>query len=405
MSRFIVAGILCLIFTSCNDDIQLIKEKIEAPTGEYSMYPFLRQTDERLLMTWTEAYSDSLVRLKYAEYDQNEWADPITVVTGKDWFVNWADFPSIVGNGKSRWTFVLKKSDPATFAYDIVLQRSENEGRSWEEFGAIHKDSTKTEHGFVSLVSLNDQNTLFAWLDGRNTSGGHDHEGHGTGAMQLRSAIIDEDGVLQAERIIDERTCDCCQTSMTLTDDGAVIVYRDRSDEEIRDIYYSWYGDQEWSAPKAVYNDQWKINGCPVNGPSIDFRDGLLATAWFSAANNQPSVKVAVWSEDENKFLDPIVLSAKGSIGRVDLEVLNDEQLAVSWIQQLNEEHVIQLALVSNGVVDHIETLERIDGSRASGFPQMEVIGSELIIAWTGTKENKNIEMRKLQLSNWLKKK
>ena len=34
-----------------------------------------------------------------------------------------------------------------------------------------------------------------AWLDGRHTGGGHDHGGHGGGAMTLRAATFGSDGL------------------------------------------------------------------------------------------------------------------------------------------------------------------------------------------------------------------
>ena len=35
---------------------------------------------------------------------------------------------------------------------------------------------------------------------------------------------------------IDARVCDCCQTDAAMTSEGAVLIYRDRSDDEIRDL-------------------------------------------------------------------------------------------------------------------------------------------------------------------------
>ena len=40
-----------------------------------------------------------------------------------------------------------------------------------------------------------------------------------------------------ADAEIDARVCDCCQTDAVNAGNTAVLVYRDRSDDETRDIY------------------------------------------------------------------------------------------------------------------------------------------------------------------------
>ena len=37
--------------------------------------------------------------------------------------------------------------------------------------------------------------------------------------------------------VLDARACDCCQTDAAMTSAGPVVVYRNRTEEEIRDIY------------------------------------------------------------------------------------------------------------------------------------------------------------------------
>ena len=134
-----------------------------------------------------------------------------------------------------------------------------------------------------------DDNRIFAtWLDGRNTKREENN------AMTLRSAIIDRDGNITEEFELDNRVCDCCQTSTTWTDKGPLVVYRDRLENEVRDISIVRNTDGKWSAPKPVFEDNWKIAGCPVNGPSIDSEGKIVAVAWFTNSNDQPKVFVSI---------------------------------------------------------------------------------------------------------------
>ena len=56
------------------------------------------------------------------------------------------------------------------------------------------------------------------------------------GRMTLRSAILNNRGLLANEQLLDERVCTCCAPAAVLTDEGVLIAYRDRSSVEIRDI-------------------------------------------------------------------------------------------------------------------------------------------------------------------------
>ena len=102
MRSYLIVSILCLLLLACKEDQKVLIEEMSVPTTSESKYPSLYNVNDRLLMTWTTPYKDSLVALKYAEFDKGAWKTPSTVTHGKDWFVNWADFPSIVGNNEHR---------------------------------------------------------------------------------------------------------------------------------------------------------------------------------------------------------------------------------------------------------------------------------------------------------------
>jgi hypothetical protein len=48
--------------------------------------------------------------------------------------------------------------------------------------------------------------------------------------------MIGLDETLGKEALLDGRVCECCQTSSASTPDGMAVVYRDRSEKEVRDI-------------------------------------------------------------------------------------------------------------------------------------------------------------------------
>ena len=106
-------------------------ESIAAPATAGSAQPQLSVRGDRLLLSWIERSGDRAT-LKFADRTGSGWSGPRTVATGTDWFVNWADVPSVVrladGSLAAHW---LQKSAASTYAYDVRLSFSSDDGRSW----------------------------------------------------------------------------------------------------------------------------------------------------------------------------------------------------------------------------------------------------------------------------------
>ena len=147
----------------------------------------------------------------------------------------------------------LQKSDQGTYDYDIRMVQSSNRGATWGESIVVHNDGVAAEHGFVSMLPMDNKDIFITWLDGRNTKGSDHESGEhgGEGAMTLRGAIFDAQGNAKARWELDNRICDCCQTSAAMTSNGPVVVYRDRSETEIRDMSIVRYVNGKWTPPQG----------------------------------------------------------------------------------------------------------------------------------------------------------
>ncbi len=318
--------------------------------------------------------------LSYATLDTDGWSKPATVAQGNDWFVNWADFPSVVQLSEevlaAHW---LRKKIGGPYAYDVNVSIKTNNS-TWSAPFTPHQDATATEHGFVSLFAVHDQ-VGAVWLDGRNTQ--PQTEGHAHQGMTLRGGVLSAEGPI-SEVEIDPMTCDCCQTDVALVDSNPVVVYRDRDPEEIRDINIVRFEDNAWTAPERLYEDGWKIRGCPVNGPAIDARQSTVAVAWFSAPDASGRVMLSL-SHDGGKVFHKTVEVAPSRFGRVDVAVLPNNRIAVLWMGATQKEAAaIKLQIFTPELNTLREkTLYPLQASRASGFPQMIATDSHLVFAWT----------------------
>ncbi|MBK8293050.1 MAG: exo-alpha-sialidase [Flammeovirgaceae bacterium] len=195
---------------------------------------------------------------------------------------------------------------------------------------------------------------------------------------------------------LDNRTCDCCQTTAAITSNGPVVVYRDRSDDEIRDMSIVRFINNEWTKPQPVHEDRWKIAGCPVNGPRISSKGNYLAVVWFTAASDSAHVNVSFSADGGATFDSPIQVDEGGAIGRVDLVMLDAERVIVSWMEGTS----IKARVVHNdGTIDKSIEVANSSGARSSGFPQMTRAADKLVFAWTDDKE-KNIKVASIKWAN-----
>ena len=220
-----------------------------------SRYPYLvRGGDGRTYMSWLEPGPGQSTRLRFAVYRDGQFATPRTIAAGTDWFVNWADVPSIAaledGTLAAHW---LARNGTQTYAYGVRVSCSTDGGRHWSRPFWLHDDRSASEHGFVSILPQSRGQFLAIWLDGRAMES--------TGDTQLWSRQFDARGRLGKEVLIDKRVCSCCPTSMTLAGNGALAVYRDRSAQEIRDISYVKWDGVRWTRPRPCHVDGWEIPG------------------------------------------------------------------------------------------------------------------------------------------------
>jgi len=390
---------IIFILFSCNENITNLNFDKSKNTEE----SYLFSDGNNVYISWIE--TDSVNNyLYYSKLANDKWLEKKLIVKGKDWFINWADFPSIAINSKTNKMIAhyLKKSYDLTFTYDIKYLIKDDE---WSEEKYLNTDNTKSEHGFVSIKPFKD-GFIASWLDGRKTNYldkelNNNHES--VGPMTLRSALIDSNGKIVEEYEIDEQVCDCCQTSITVSNNVPIVVYRDRSDGEIRDISISKLKNNIWSNPKNLNEDKWKINGCPVNGPSVDSNDNFIAIAWFTLSNGEPSINLKFSNDNGESFGDLIKINneEKRPLGRIDLEMLKNGSVIISWIDVNNGIGEISLRKVDpNGNKSEIINPSNISTKRISGFPQIENINNDIILSFTKEeKAIKNIETFKIPIS------
>ena len=376
----------------------------QPPAGPHAVAPSLCGSGSGVWMTWLEpapvhatATSDDVWRLRISRFKYEAWSPPHTITQRRDFFINWADTPQIAVSGDGALVATwLQKSGPDTYAYDVGVARSTDEGVTWTMLGTLNDDRTQTEHGFVSMVPEGD-GVRAIWLDGRAmSSGGHDDHGHGGGDMSLRTTTIT--ATIAPSTQLDDRTCECCPTTLTRTSAGIVAAYRDRTESERRDIAVVRLVDGAWSPPGDLWPDGWEINGCPVNGPAAASSGLRTAVVWYHGGEHA-GVRAAVSEDGGLTFDEPITLAGEEAIGRVAAAWPTDQHVAAVWIAEGpgddGKAALTMATLDMTGSVS-VKVVGAVEAGRRSGYPRIAPMGDgTCLLVWTS--KNREEGLRALQ--------
>ncbi len=303
---------------------------IPNPAAADTMGSSLAQAaDGTTYLSWLEPVGVEKWAMKFSRFDSGlqQWGAARIIAQGADWFINWADFPFLTVQ-QEQLTAVWFVNNPGgghghhESTYHAQYSVSTDGGVTWSPPQPLTRESNSVE--FATLQPLRDGRLLAAWLDGRAHAASSDRQA-------LYARILAAPG---PDLLVDDSVCDCCQLSLAPTaEGGALLAYRGRTKDEVRDIHLARFTGQSWNDPNPLHADNWKISGCPVNGPQLTVAGDRTGVVWFTSAGNQPQVLARV-SVDAGKSFGPVHRIDLGRPqGRVDCVLLADGTLALIWLE------------------------------------------------------------------------
>ena len=356
-------------------------EPLGAPVQGNSGQPQLTASDRGVVLSWLEQ-TDTTATLKFSELTGSSWTAAKTVASSDGWFVTDADVPTVMRKRDGTLVATTYPSvDPAIEAYDLRVSYSKDEGKTWAPPVSPHHDGTKAQHGFASLFEMADGALGMIWLDGRVPE-----------SMSVYFASFDAGWKQTAETSVNARVCECCPTAATMTADGPLVAFRDRSNQEIRDIHVARVdapstplgAGGKWTDAMPVHADNWRIEACPVNGPALSARGRTVAAAWFSATGSNGHAYAAFSQDAGRTWGDPIRLDDETSLGRVDIELLDDGSAVATWVEFANERAQLRARhITASRGRSAAATIAGADERRVRGYPHLGRNGNTLVFAWT----------------------
>ena len=388
MQRFIAVAAAAWALAGCGPGPEGATEAREVPFpgAAGSAQPRLAAgVDGTPVLSWLEPAADGAVALRYAVFAAGAFGEPREVTRGDDFFVNWADLPSVQPITADVWAaHWLKLAPDSAGAYHVATTVSADGGRTWSAPGQLNDDNAIAEHGFVDLFAWNGS-VAALWLDGRQLAEWSFDEPDRLLGTSLRIAQLDDSGAVSAREIVDELVCDCCQPAAAMTSSGPVLAYRDRTPEEIRDVVVRRHAAAGWQPPVPAATDGWHIEGCPVNGPAIAASGERVAVAWFTAAGGTPRVEFA-WSDDgAASFAPALELDGAGSFGQVGLVLGRGGTAHATWWRAAagGGTDLVLRTVATDGSLGEPRVVAHSAAAQPVDVPQLAAAGDDLLIAWT----------------------
>jgi len=341
------------------------------------------------LLSWIETQKDESYTLKYAVRKGAQWSEPRTIAAHRQFFRHPAEMPEVIslsdGTLVAHWVESppSEGSEDAEFSYASVS----HDGVRWTPPVMIHKDRSMVQHGLASIVASGDRETSIVWLEALK---GPD------GPTSLKRSVVNGEGKVTKEEVLDSDVCECCPTSVVKTARGLLVAYRDHTPEDIRDISVVRFEGGRWSAPKNINPDKWQLDACPTNAAAAVAKGDRVAIAWFTGAQNMPREQLVFSSDGGTTFTKPVLLSTGRSFGYTSIALDDQGGALVSWIEQTGDAARILVRQISAaGAAGPV--IQVAQGSRKSlGYPRILQTANETWVAWTSSATEAKVQTARL---------
>jgi hypothetical protein len=287
----------------------------------------------------------------------------------------------------------------------LLSARSVDGGRSFGASELVPGTEAPGNRGWESIAADADGRVYAAWLDHRDTvpQAGAAHAMHQHGS----ASPSQEDGVARAQhsqlfvgaldaratpRSVARGVCYCCKTAVLAVPGGVIYsAWRHVYSGNHRDIAFtvSRDGGRSFSEPARVSEDQWQIDGCPENGPSLAVdsarRVHVLWPTLVTEGGRETLRLFSASTADGKVFTPRSALPTEGAAYHAQLVAGQDGALWAAWDEvAAGATRRVRLARARTNV-DGVAKFERVDlgPDDAGSYPALAATSQGVIVAWT----------------------
>ncbi|HLO82911.1 MAG TPA: exo-alpha-sialidase [Chitinophagaceae bacterium] len=193
--------------------------------------------------------------------------------------------PSLIAVLPRMFSFAMRGPQIASTNYGLVITAmtqagniyalTSSDGLRWSKPARLNDADSSAPEGLMSIAA--DGNNVFAvWLD---TRGNRRNKIYGSVSEDGGRSWLPNSLIYSSP---DSTVCECCKPSVIMKGKHVYAMFRNWLDQN-RDLYLasSSDGGKTFAPPEKLGTGSWKLNGCPMDGGSLDVNDqGKVQTIW-----------------------------------------------------------------------------------------------------------------------------
>jgi hypothetical protein len=294
----------------------------------------------------------------------------------------------------------------------LLTARSDDGGKTFSPSTLITGTDVAGNRGWEAIGADRQGGVHAVWLDHRRmaapdaskTAAAHQHGAHaesggkagpmakadGVAMAQQSDLYFDTLGDDSAPRALTPGVCYCCKTAIAFGAGGEIyLAWRHVYPGNFRDMAFtlSRDGGRTFAAPVRVSQDNWMLEGCPDDGPTmkVDLR-GRIHMVWPAVITERDTQIKALFhavSTDGQVFSPRTRLPTQGQANHPQLAVSADASLTVTWDESGSGSRQI---VYGRAAVDNSgrASFTRIPLNGTPGvYPMIAALPSGAMIAWT----------------------
>lgn len=380
----IISLLLCQGCQTAAVSTKLMVQELNIPAQGVTKQHHLSHTaDGKLIASWVESEGKQN-SVRFAVYDGGTWSSVQTVTSTKAKLAATPVVLSLGDGSLSAFWMEGVKNEKDRYAADIFWVRSQDAGQTWTAPVKPYNSDACIYDAQMNFATLPGNRVALVWTDSRFVN--HDEKQTDkvkTSRYHMMATVLANDGQVGQELTLDDDVCSCCSAYTHAAGEELMTAYRDHLKGEIRDISAVRWSKGNVVSKTPVHNDHWVINGCPSNGPTVDFTDEKALVTWFSAGSGKPKHQL-IFADGTGAFKTPIVVDDH-AIGYGKAVLLDDGSALTAWRSNAGPEEELLVARVSpQGQVISKNLIERGSFPRwPSNYVGLEKVGDKAFVAWT----------------------
>ncbi|MCO7225148.1 sialidase family protein [Pleionea sp. CnH1-48] len=215
------------------------------------------------------------------------------------------------------------------FTGDVRFSASYDKGKTFIDPITVNNDQLEIGHSFNEMQLQNNHVSLI-WLDKREAFWAKKKNQPYLGSALYKGQWKPEGKQFSNQKLADN-TCVCCRIALTTdSDENLVVMWRHIFGDNIRDHALLSEVDNKL---QRVSDDNWKINGCPHQGPGLSIdNDGKRHMVWYTQGNNRKGVFYRSQSAENFKSSDIFDFSISDKQNHHPHVLASNNRVDIVWL-------------------------------------------------------------------------